>query len=144
MSNKNININVDVQELFLKKITELTGNYFLQWMSIPEYFRDNQNEQLRRKIISETSYAYRQIGNSKQNLNEYRSYIANLNGGNVIILCFSKNTGETKLDLYVQTDPYSMLVELSGIDKSSLSALYSRVSTSSYNVERFMDTIINS
>ena len=97
---------------FISKLIELTTQKRITWMSLPKYFDSNDNEPLRKAVISDNKYAYNSIEAKNMFLiNEYKSYCTAINGG--IITLFSGQRGnDVRLTIALQTDPNHYLQSL--------------------------------
>lgn len=90
---------------FVPKLIELTNQKRITWMTLPKYFDSNDNEPLRKVVISNNQYAYNPIeSKSVYLINEYKSFCTAINGG--IVILFSEQRGnDSRLTLGIQTDP---------------------------------------
>ena len=77
----------------------------LTWVSLPKYFDANDNEPLRKAVISDNQYAYTPIEAQRIYLiNEYKSYCTAINGGIITLFCKQKGN-DLRLAIGIQTDP---------------------------------------
>ncbi|WP_304532993.1 hypothetical protein [Faecalibaculum rodentium] len=89
----------------ISKLTELTVQKRITWVSLPKYFDANDNEPLRKAVISDNQYAYTPIEAQRIYLiNEYKSYCTAINGGIITLFCKQKGN-DLRLAIGIQTDP---------------------------------------
>lgn len=129
----------------ISKLTGLTIQKRITWMPLPKYFDSNDNEPLRKAIISDNQYAYIPIEAQKAYLiNEYKSYCTAINGG--IITLFCKQRGDdSRFSIGIQTDPNHYLQNLpcdSGIE-DMLKELLLLLSANIDDGVKFINDILN-
>lgn len=97
----------------ISKLIDLTTQSRITWMTLPKYFDANDNEPLRKAVISDNQYAYTPIEAKRVYLiNEYKSYCTAINGGIITLFCKQRGN-ESRLTMSIQTDPNHYLQDMS-------------------------------
>lgn len=96
----------------ISKLVDLTIQNRIVWTTLPEYFDANDNEPLRKTVISNNKYAYSPIEAKRVCLiNEYKSYCTAINGGIITLFC-NQRGNDSRLTISLQTDPNHYLQDL--------------------------------
>lgn len=129
----------------ISKLIELTAQKRIIWMTLPKYFDSNDNEPLRKAVISDNQYAYSPIeAKSVYLINEYKSYCTAINGGVVTLFCRQRKN-DSQLTIGIQTDPSHYLQNLSCDDKieEMLKELLLQLSANIDDGVNFINGILN-
>ena len=96
----------------ISKLIDLTTQNRIIWTTLPKYFDANENEPLRKTVISDNQYAYTPNEAKRVYLiNEYKSYCTAINGGIITLFC-KQRENDSRLTISIQTDPNHYLQDL--------------------------------
>lgn len=130
---------------FISKLIELTTQKRITWMTLPKYFDSNDNEPLRKTVISDNQYAYNPIeAKNVYLINEYKSYCTAINGGIVTLFCKHRGN-DSRLTISIQTDPNHYLQSLpcDGEIEEMLRELLLQLSANIDDGVKFINDILN-
>lgn len=140
-----ITIGNDRVEQLIRKLIFLTTEKKINWLTLPYYLDENDNEPLRHAVIESTKDSYSYTLGKLYQVNEYRSYCATMNGGLVIVFCKEKEkVNEYKLELYIQTSSVNPLTEvvMSDYTRKMLDELIFQINSSTNDTGKFIDEIL--
>lgn len=127
---------------FLKKLSELSAQHRVEWLTIPRYMSAAKNEPLRKYIIEENNYSYAKKIRGHMWIHEYSSYTMRFEDGAVVLL-HGELDGRVLSRIAVQTDTTCPLAFLKVHDEELINDLYDVVSDNNYPTNRFMQKIID-
>lgn len=130
---------------FVSKLINLTAQKRITWSTLPKYFDSNDNEPLRKVVISNNQYAYNSIeAKSVYLINEYKSFCTAINGGIVTLFCEQKKD-DSRLAMGIQTDPNHYLQNLPCDDEiqEMLRELLLQLSANIDDGVKFINDILN-
>lgn len=138
-----ININKLINTLILKTKTENPIDH-ISWSNLRQYCEIENNEPLRKYIVAASqNYYSKKAFTSKFFLDEYSSYIADINNGTITVLTY-QGEDEQYYILCAQSSPNNRIIDLN-IKQEYQDSLYSLVMSikeNDDNIEKFIESII--
>lgn len=129
----------------ISKLIDLTTQNRIIWTTLPKYFDTNDNEPLRKVVISDNRYAYTPIAAKRAYLiNEYKSYCTAINGGVITLFCKQRGN-DLHLAVSIQTNPNHYLQDLFCDDEieEMLKELLLQLSANIDDGVKFINDILN-
>ena len=129
---------------FIQKLIDLTEKKKTVWTTLPYYFDSNDNEPLRKYVITNNAYAYSPRSNVPV-INEYGSFCADINGGVVVVISESYD-GSITQSLLLQTSPMNPVISLYNdvTVRGELRELVTAISSQQDDVDAFISEILES